>query len=177
LHAIKNHIQIKFVYQKYWEDGLTDRHVEPYALKEFRNRWYLLAKDLKNEKIKCFALDRLNELEILKKKFEFPKNFDVNEHYRYCFGIIGPNSDKPEEVTLSFNPLQGKYIKSLPLHESQMLLIDNDDEVRVKLKLFLTHDFFMELLSYGNDVKVIAPSSLINDLKTTARNILDIYTE
>jgi len=177
LHAIKNHIQIKFVYQKYWEDGLTNRHVEPYALKEFKNRWYLLAKDLKNVQIKSFALDRLSELEILKKKFEFPKNFDVNEHYRYCFGIISPNSEKPEEVILSFNPLQGKYIKSLPLHESQILLIDNDDEVRVKLKLFLTHDFFMELLSYGNDMKVIAPSSLIKDLKTTAKNILDIYTE
>ncbi|WP_312185307.1 WYL domain-containing protein [Sphingobacterium sp.] len=177
LHAIKNQIQIKFVYQKYWEDGLTNRHVEPYALKEFKNRWYLLAKDLKNVQIKSFALDRLSELEILKKKFEFPKNFDVNEHYRYCFGIISPNSDKPEEVILSFNPLQGKYIKSLPLHESQILLIDNGDEVRVKLKLFLTHDFFMELLSYGNDMKVIAPSSLIKDLKTTAKNILDIYTE
>lgn len=177
LHAIKNQLQIKFVYQKYWEGRLTDRHVEPFALKEFKNRWDLLAKDLKNEQIKSFALDRLKELEILKKRFESPKNFDVNEHYRHCFGIISQNSDKPADVILSFNPFQGKYIKSLPLHESQVLLTDSDEEVRVRLKLFLTHDFFMELLSFGNDMRVIAPNSLIDELKSTAKNILDMYEE
>ncbi len=136
-----------------------------------------MAKDLKNEQIKSFALDRLKELEILKKRFESPKNFDVNEHYRHCFGIISQNSDKPADVILSFNPFQGNYIKSLPLHESQVLLIDSDEEVRVRLKLFLTHDFFMELLSFGNDMRVIAPNSLIDELKSTAKNILDMYEE
>lgn len=39
LHAIKNHLQIKFFYEKFWEDEITNRLVEPYALKEFKNRW------------------------------------------------------------------------------------------------------------------------------------------
>lgn len=41
LHAIKNQIQIIFVYQKYWVDELTERIVELYALKEFNNKWYV----------------------------------------------------------------------------------------------------------------------------------------
>lgn len=177
LHAIKNHIQIKFVYQKYWEDELTERLVEPYALKEFKNRWYVLSKDLVDNKIKSFALDRLTDLGILNKKFNFPKDFDVNEHYRYCFGIISPNGHQPEDVVLSFNAFQGKYIKSLPLHDSQQLLIDNDEELRIQLKLFITHDFFMELLSFGENLKVLKPQSLIDDLKSTIRNIQSIYEE
>lgn len=177
LHAIKNQIQIKFVYQKYWEDELTERLVEPYALKEFKNRWYVLSKDLVDNKIKSFALDRLTDLEILNKKFNFPKDFDVNEHYRYCFGIISPNGHQPEDVVLSFNAFQGKYIKSLPLHDSQQILIDNDNELRIQLKLFITHDFFMELLSFGENLKVFKPQSLIDDLKSTVKNIQSIYQQ
>lgn len=175
LHAIKNQLQIKFTYQKFWEDELTKRNVEPYALKEFRNRWYVLANDLKDNQVKSFALDRLTNLDITKRKFQFPNDFNINEHYKYCFGIISPNGHKPQEVILSFDPFQGKYIKSLPLHESQQILIDNEDELRVKLTLFVTHDFFMELLSYGENLKVIEPESLIKDIKYSLQETLKQY--
>lgn len=175
LHSIKNQVQIMFSYQKYWEDKITTRNVEPYALKEFKNRWYLLANDLKDNQVKSFALDRLTELEITKKRFTFPKNFDLNEYYKYCFGIISPNNHKLQEVILSFDPFQGKYIKSLPLHESQEILNDNSDELLVKLTLYVTHDFLMEILSFGENVKVIAPSNLIEDVRRSYQNALNLY--
>lgn len=175
LHAIKNKLQISFTYQKYWENRLTQRVVEPYALKEFKSRWYILALDLKDNKVKSFALDRLTQLEITKKQFKFPQDFDVNEHYRYCFGIIGSNEKEPQEVILTFTPFQGNYIKSLPLHESQKVEIDNDDELRIKLKIFITLDFIMELLSYGENVKVIKPDSLIDKIKVVYRKALGQY--
>ena len=175
LHAIKNKIQISFSYQKFWEDKISQRTVEPYALKEFKNRWYILAYDLKDKKVKSFALDRLTDLEITKKKFQLPITFNLNEHYKYCFGIISPNEHQPQEVILSFDPIQGKYLKTLPLHESQTILKDNEDELLIKLTLFLTHDFLMEILSYGDNVKVIQPHSLIEDLKTSYKNALKLY--
>ena len=82
LHAIKNKVQISFSYKKFWEDEISQRTVEPYSLKEFNNRWYVLAYDLKDNKVKSFALDRLTELEITRKKFQLPIDFDVNEHYK-----------------------------------------------------------------------------------------------
>ncbi len=175
LYAIKNKLQISFTYQKYWENRLTQRVVEPYVLKEFRNRWYLLALDLKDDKVKSFALDRLTHLEITKKQFTFPQDFDVIEHYRYCFGIIGSNDKEPQEVILTFNPFQGNYIKSLPLHESQKVVIDNDSELRIKLEIFITLDFIMELLSFGENVKVVKPDSLINNMKAVYRKALSQY--
>jgi len=60
-------------------------------------------------------------LEILNKKFNFPKDFDVTEHCKYCFGIISPKGHQPEELILAFNAFHGKYIKSLPLHDSQQI--------------------------------------------------------
>jgi predicted DNA-binding transcriptional regulator YafY len=99
----------------------------------------------------------------------------VNEHYKNCFGIISPNNQKLQEVVLSFTPFQGKYIKSLPLHETQEILKDNSDEVLVKLTLYVTLDFIMEILSFGDNVKVIAPDDLIEELKKTYQNALNQY--
>lgn len=175
LHAIKNQLQITFTYQKYWEDNLTHRTVEPYALKEFRNRWYLLANDLKDNQVKSFAFDRLSELEISKKRFQPNESFDVNEHYKFCFGIISPTDHELQEVILSFDPFQGKYIKSLPLHETQEVLVDDEHEVRIKLKIYLTHDFLMEILMHGENVKVIQPDSLIESLKNSYQKALIQY--
>jgi predicted DNA-binding transcriptional regulator YafY len=169
-------LQIHFTYHKYWEEQPTFRNVEPLALKEFKNRWYIVAKDLKDNKIKSFALDRLSGLEISKKHFQFPEDFDVNHYYKHCFGIISPEEGQQlQEVILSFDPYQGKYIKSLPLHESQEILKDNDIELLIRLNLYITHDFLMEILSLGEYVKVIQPENLIGDLKSTFKKVLKQY--
>ena len=99
-----------------------------------------------------------------------------NEHFRFCFGIISPNETEPQEVIFSFLQFQGKYIKSLPLHESQEILADNENELLIRLKLFITHDFFMELLSHGENVKVIKPDTLISEMKSSYKKALDQYT-
>ena len=175
LHAIKNKFQIKFSYQKFWEDEISLRTVEPYALKEFKNRWYLLANDLKDHTIKSFALDRFSSLNITAKKFQFPADFNVTEYFKHCFGIIRPDKAKPQEVILSFDAFQGKYIKSLPLHESQVIIQDNEDELLIGLTIYVTHDFIMEILSYGESVKVIKPDNLIIDIKTSYQDALNLY--
>jgi proteasome accessory factor B len=165
LHAIKNRLQIKFTYQKFWEEEVSQRLVEPYALKEFKNRWYIMAKDSKDNNIKSFALDRLTNLEITGQTYQYPDNYSIEQSYRYCFGIISPNDEEPQEIILSFDPFQGKYIKTLPLHDTQQVLVDNDEEMKIKLKLCLTHDLVMELLSFGDNMKVVEPKSLADQIK------------
>ncbi len=173
LHAIKNRYQIKFSYQKFWDETETERTAHPLALKEFRNRWYVLAKD--NNDIKTFALDRLSCLEISRQTFQYPAGYDVEESFRFCFGIISPNGEAPQEIVLSFAPLQGKYIKTLPLHYSQEILIDNSQELKIKLTLCPTHDFLMELLSFGEDVKVLEPTILADAIKKALKHALNQY--
>lgn len=175
LHAIKNKFQIGFTYHKFWEDKPSLRLVEPCALKEFKNRWYLMAKSNNDNFIKSFALDRMSDLDITNKPFSSPINNNIKENYKYCFGIIGPNDNEPQDVILSFYHEQGKYIKTLPLHHTQKILVDNEDELRIELKLFLTHDFKMELLSFGDNMKVLEPASLVDEIKTAYGNALGQY--
>jgi predicted DNA-binding transcriptional regulator YafY len=175
LHAIKNHLEIRFTYQKFWDDKPTKRLVAPYALKEFKNRWYVLAKDSKDKQIKSFALDRLSLLEITNEKFEMPANYNPEYIFRNSFGIISPNEETPKEILLSFDPHQGKYIRTLPLHESQKILKDDEEELQVSLKLYITHDLVMELLSFGENMKVLKPESLANEIKTTLKKAYSQY--
>lgn len=166
LHAIKNHIVILLVHQKFDSDEPKERLVEPYALKESKGRWYLLAKDRNDRRIKTFGLDRILDFQATPGRFDYPVNLDVNEMFRYCFGVINPNDVAPDEIILSFGPEQGKYIKSYPIHESQTILMENDKELRIKLTLFITRDLVMEILSYGMAVKIISPERLVKEVNT-----------
>jgi predicted DNA-binding transcriptional regulator YafY len=175
LHAIKNRVVILLVHQKFDSDEPKERLVEPYALKESKGRWYLLAKDRNDRRIKTFGLDRILDFHTNPGRFDYPVHLDVNEMFRYCFGVINPDDVQPEEIILSFEPEQGKYIKSYPIHESQFILADNEDELRIRLSLFITRDLVMEILYYGMSVKVISPENLIREVQALYTGALAQY--
>lgn len=176
LHAIKNNHVIAFTYQKFWDNTLSERKVAPYALKEFKGRWYVMAKDEKDERIKTFGLDRIQDLEITKKRFKYPDNINVADLYKNCFGIINSEQAQPQKLILSFDAEQGKYLKSFPLHTSQKILTDNEEELRLSIEVHITHDLIMEILSYGERVEVISPDSLKQELVYHYKNALNYYS-
>ena len=176
LHAIKNKLQLEISYQSYWDAKSSSKKVEPYLLKEFKNRWYLIAKDLAKGELRTYGLDRIIELSFSKKTFIYPKDFIPETHFKDSFGIIRKDSDKPvQNVLLSFDPHQGKYIKSLPLHPSQEIVKDNEDELLIKLKIYVTFDFIMELLSYGESVEILEPEFLRETVKNKLKEALSLY--
>lgn len=160
LQAIENRLQTEFTHQKYWADQPTKRRVDPYALKESNYRWYLVAKDHKDGKLKTFGLDRISDLSISRKSFHVDPALDLRAKFKYSFGVIGSDEREPEEIHLSFTPFQGKYVKSLPLHPSQEIVRDTHEELRIRLRVHPTPDFIMHLLSYGKELTVVKPMSL-----------------
>lgn len=166
LHAIQNQKIITLNYTKYWDEIPQKRILEPYALKEFRYRWYLLANDMNGIEflVKTFGLDRISDLEISNSTFKKEK-FDLNEAFQNSFGIISTANENPEEIILSITPDQGKYIKSLPLHSSQEILIDDETELKIKLNLVPTFDFEQELLQHSEHLTIISPESFKNRMQ------------
>lgn len=175
IHAIKQKVQIGFTYRKYGDDEISERKVAPYVLKEFRYRWYLLARDNKDGIVKSFALDKLSNLTITSHRIAQEKTYDVYDDYKYSFGIMSPNDTQPTDIILSFKPLQGRYVKSLPLHETQEVLVDDKTEIRFGFKVFLTDDFIMELVSYGESMKVIQPAKLARRIKKIHQDASNLY--
>lgn len=161
IYAIKNSKIISFNYTKHWEGIPQHRLVEPYAIKEFRNRWYLLANDAKDDQffIKTFGLDRISDLDIHTKKFE-KEAANIEEMFINSFGIISTLNEKPKKIILSFEHDQGKFVKTLPMHHSQTILVDTPDEFRIELTLVPTYDFYQELLSHAERLKIVEPESV-----------------
>lgn len=176
LHAIKNKLELEINYQSYWHDTATLKTVQPYLLKEFKNRWYLIANDkLKNE-LRTYGLDRIQAINFSKKRFSIPASFIPKTHFKHSFGIIRKDSELPvQTVILAFDAHQGKYIKSLPLHNSQEVVTENEAELVIKLRIYVTFDFVMELLSYGPTVKVLEPEFLRETVKEKLKSALSLY--
>lgn len=178
LHAIKNRQQLEITYQSYWDTKSSVKKLEPYLLKEFKNRWYLIAKDTIKNALRTYGLDRIKEINISKKKYSYPASFIAKNHFKDSFGIIRKDSNKPvQNVVLSFSPYQGKYLKSLPLHSSQEVLTDNQDQFIIKLHIYVTYDFEMELLSYGPTVEVLEPAFLRQSIKEKLETAFSFYNK
>ena len=179
-YAVKNKYRIKIHYQKYYKENFETRTLKPLALKEFAGRWYLVAlrKDDKSDKelIRTYGLDRILAVEQLSSKFKKP-NFDFTEYFKNFYGIITDEDSPFEEIVLSFDSFQGNYVKSLPLHHSQEILLDNKEELRIKLKLHITFDFIQKLLSFGKFMKILEPASLKDEIKRELEEVLGLYKE
>jgi len=176
LRAIRKRVEISCIYEKFWEasNAKDRRSLLPLALKEARNRWYLIAQDTKDDEIKSFGLDRITNLEISKTTFTYPEDLHVEKDFEHAFGIIN-SEEAPEKIKLWFNREQGNYIKSLPLHHSQKLLTETPTEMTFELFICPTHDFMMELLSMGANVKVLEPESLKQKIKKKLLDAVGLY--
>lgn len=80
-----------------------------------------------------------------------------------------------ETILLEFTHNQGNYIKTMPLHESQEILEENKDRMLVKVTLAPTWDFMMEILYYGEFVKVIEPKSFTEQIKNRLKKAAGLY--
>ncbi|MFA7447283.1 MAG: WYL domain-containing protein [Weeksellaceae bacterium] len=177
LHAIQNRYQIQFRYEKFFPDEIDSRKVEPYLLKEFKDRWYVLAYDLEKKDFRTFGLDRIYALQILPIKFQHPQTMDPKLYYKNSFGIVGPSNGEPQDIILKLTNSFGEYIRTLPLHTSQEILEEDGRDMLIKLHLIPTYDFVFELMSMGANLKVLEPQSLADELKNRFKSALELYAD
>jgi predicted DNA-binding transcriptional regulator YafY len=148
---------------------LSRKKVCPHFLKESNQLWYLLAYD--GTILKTFGLDRISNLAILEdEKFKRNNDIVVEDLFKDCYGIWDQEDIPVEDIVLSYDALDGTFLKTMPLHHSQQILTDTDEEFRIRLRLRITNDFVMELLSRSRSLTVHEPLSLRERIHT-------IYTE
>ena len=160
---------ITFTHYSFGWETTKAYQVLPYAVKEYQGRWYLIATDNKQPiKFKSFALDRISNLEVTDIQVR-RKKVDMESFFDHFYGVAIAENESLQKVLLSFNYEQSKYIKTLKLHPSQVVILDNEEEVRVELTLAFPngeapYDLVMKLCSFSNSVKVLAPQSLANEV-------------
>jgi predicted DNA-binding transcriptional regulator YafY len=175
IQAIRSLKIITFNYSKFGLIDGTERFLEPYAIKQIRGRWYIIGTDTNKLKLRTFGLDRISDLRVTTHSFKKDDNVDIEKKFEYSFGIYSSDEYPIEDVVLAFDSQDGSYLKSAPLHYSQQILIDNENEFIISLKIRLTEDFIMEILSRSWSLKVIAPQSLRDRVCEIYRAALDRY--
>lgn len=173
LAAIKQRNLIEFDYGKFTEEDFTTRTVLPLLLKQYRNRWYLVSFEENKKDYRTFALDRIDDIRLLKQQAERPKNFNPDLFFKHSVGITSGNV-QAERIVLRATALASKYLDSLPIHESQRIVeLNKDGSASFELNVAITEELIRELMSYGGSVIVDAPLSLKKEVKFRAQRILN----
>lgn len=170
IEAIDSNSSIELVYQKFGTNESKKSKIHPYLLKEDRHRWYLIGMNEKG--IVTYGLERILELNILSEKFT-PCFFDFEEYFRYSFGVTVEG--EPIEVVLQFTPHQGNYLKTLKIHSTQEVLVDNENEYRISVKVQPSWEFYEKILGYGDNVTILSPVKIVNQFKKKLQQISNLY--
>jgi len=175
IKAIREQKVLNMHYQSFERNAPTQHDLMPYAIKLFRLRWYVIGKVKDRDGIMIFATDRIANLEQLEEKFKYPKEFNIHEYYRDSFGIIIDNDVVCERVRIKVMNNQAKYFRSLPLHHSQIEVETTPDYSIFEYKLKPTYDFEQEILSHRENVEVLEPVALRDNIKESVMKMAKLY--
>jgi predicted DNA-binding transcriptional regulator YafY len=173
LEAVNNLKKIQFTHYNYLTNKETKVLMDPYFLKEYLGRWYIVGLRDDNE-IRTYGIDRITELAITKEGFDKTKEAKARANFDSIIGLVY-SYGKPQRVILSFTPQQGRYVKSLQWHHSQKILVDNETEFRISLFVIPNYELFQQILMHGADVEVIEPEWLRKDIKSKIMDALLKY--
>ena len=164
LQAIRQQRTISMGYQKFGFDPYT-KPVDPYAVKLFHQRWYLLADNY--ERMAVYALDRMLSATLTEQHYERPADFAPEEHFAEYFGVMTDGTPMEHVVVRAYGKM-ANFLRTLPLHSSQRELESGEDYTDFSLDIRPSVDFISELQSKIDRLDVLEPQSL----KEKVRNIL-----
>lgn len=148
MEAMKGNRVLEITYTSFRTGKTMAITVDPYCVKLFEGRWYMLAKQKTKDKPKIYGLDRIRSLTILNDTFKLPKDFSATEYFETMYGIVSDNQT-PMRIILRAYTQHKEYLKSLPIHHSQRLIEDHEDYADFELRVAPTYDFIMRLLHDG----------------------------
>ena len=176
IEAIRQSRRISFDYHNYARSRPTRAVVyEPYFLKAFKQRWYVIGQNVTERKIKTYALDRMSAVTHRQETFQMPATFSPAEYLRDAFGIV-VTQNQPKRIAIRTDHRQANYFRDLPLHHSQQESVHDGFSI-FYYNMRITDDLVNELLSYGPRITVLEPPELRAALITSMRSALDLYKD
>jgi len=174
LQAIREHRRMRIKHHTFYPEKARIFKIEPYMLKEYQNRWYIIAIVCGMNEQRTFAIDRLVEIEMLAETFEPTRSQEVEDLFKNVIGLVY-SEHEVQDVELSFTAFQGNYIRSLPFHSSQKIILDSEDEFRISLRISPNYEFTQKILMHGNTVKVLKPKWLAKEIKEILQSAASNY--
>jgi predicted DNA-binding transcriptional regulator YafY len=172
IRAIRTNRCLHIGYKKFQAEGY-EKVVCPYALKLFRQRWYLLALN-DEDQMRIYALDRMTMAELTDDAFEMPDGFSSQAYFSEYFGVL-TNDTPMAHVIVRAHKWMPNYLRTLPLHHSQRELTSTPDYTDFSFDIRPTSDFLGELLRHSEGIEVLEPLDLREKMRQMIVETLKRY--
>jgi len=175
IEAMRKNVIIELTHQGFDKGHASTFEIEPYFVKVFNRRWYLIARSPFYDKVLTYGLDRIQDIKFTKRHFEMPEDFDIDRYFKDCCGIINDSTISIEKVVIKAYGYARKYLSTLPLHSSQKEIANDDESASYEFHVCPTYDFLTALLGQADQIEVLEPSWVRHEIKKIAQNLLSYY--
>lgn len=176
IKAIKSNHQLTMGYRKFSDPLGYTVTIEPYCLKMFRQRWYLLGKNITDNKdLQVYALDRITGLEETDQSFSLDPDFHADSFFKHYFGAFIKHNEQPVRLVLRAYGKMIPLLRTLPKHHSQKEIATTEQYSDFEYYMIPTFDFRQEILREGSELEVLEPESFRNELKQELKKAIKHY--
>lgn len=172
LQAILTKRVLKLRYTPYGKTQLTAT-IYPYFLKEYNDRWYLIAQVKGYDSYAHYALDRIDDFEEVAIPYKEP-DIEFEDYFDEVIGVTVPNHDS-EDIILRICKPRFDYIRTKPLHLSQRIVEENDYFAVVAINVKVNKELEALILSLGNDIEVLEPELFRKQVANKIRSMNQKY--
>jgi len=155
LQAIISKRVLKMKYTPYGKKQIT-ANIYPYYLKEYNDRWYLIAQTKGYDSYAHYALDRIDDFEEVALPYKEP-DIEFDDYFDDVVGVTVTEGDS-EDIILRVSKPRFEYIRTKPLHLSQRIVEENDFFAVVSINVKVNKELESLILSFGSDIEVLSPT-------------------
>lgn len=170
-NAIQKRRRICITYASFSSQETRERKVEPYHLYNFEGIWYLCGFCFLRQKIRDFALDRIEKVTLLPERFTIPADFRPKEYLASAFRMFRGETCR---ITIHFDAYQAKWIRERVWHPSQKIRELENGELLFEVEAN-PHEIKSWVLGYGSHAEIIEPQSLREEVKKEIEKMSAIY--
>mgnify|MGYP002624809597 CR=1 FL=1 len=172
INCVMNHQSIIIDYHPFGKEVLQWT-IHPYYLKQYNNRWFLFGYNPEFGDLSIVPLDRIELISNSEQPFKENSIYNFGTYFNNIIGISKEKGRCVEHIRLRFTSNRFPYVVSKPIHHSQK--IENEKERIITLNVIPNKELVSELIWFRDDVEVLSPDSLREEIKGEIANMYKKY--
>ena len=119
----------------------------------------------------------MKEIVSTDKPFKLPRNFSAVDFFDGYFGVDRTATYKPQLIRVKVSASTANYLRTLPLHSSQVEQERTDEYSVFAFFIAPTYDFVQELRKQGPELQIIEPHDLRDRFINELQSSIDRYKD
>ena len=149
-------------------------HISPWGLSWDNENYYLVGYDSAADKIKHYRVDKMLHIKLSNESREGKEHFkklDMADYAKKSFGMFGGKEQKVKMLVK--NNLAGVIIDRFG---KEIMMVPADDEhFTVNVDVHVSRQFLGWVFSLGEDIRIVGPDEVVEQMKMEGRRLVEQY--